>query len=210
MADRASNDADVSITLPKVPYGGFPQYGFKASRSDTACRSSAPVKPMPGVPGALPRLRVLFAGFGNHNPSGSESRFAGASARRCARGHRSQPQGCSAKSRSERKSHVSLPFSIKSKPPGGGRESNRRACRVPASESIGRAASRQAAEGCARRLRVPREIVAYASRDSERLDLRYNRASGSVVEACVSLLRSWPRKLLPSPSVPPSFRWKLF
>ena len=47
---------------------GFPQYGFKASRSDTACRFSAPVKPMPGIPGALPRLRVPFAGVGRHNP----------------------------------------------------------------------------------------------------------------------------------------------
>ena len=72
---------------------GFPQYGFKASMSDTACRPSALVKPMPGIPGALPRLRVPFAGFGHHVTSGSESRSAGASARRRARGHPSLPQG---------------------------------------------------------------------------------------------------------------------
>jgi hypothetical protein len=26
-------DADVSIALPKIPYGGFPRYGFKAGLS---------------------------------------------------------------------------------------------------------------------------------------------------------------------------------
>jgi hypothetical protein len=40
--------------------------------------------------------------------------------------------------------------------------------------------------------------------------LRYNRASGSVVDACVSFLRVSAWKFAPSPSVPPSFRWKLF
>ena len=46
----------------------------------------------------------------------------------------------------------------------------------------------------------------YASRDSAPFDLRYNRASGSVFDACVSFFRLWPRKLRPSSSAPPSFR----
>src|SRR3954469_24348194 len=45
----------------------------------------------------------------------------------------------------------------------------------------------------------------YARRDSLLCDFRYNRASGSVVDACVSLLRRWPRKSVPSPSGGPSF-----
>jgi hypothetical protein len=37
-ADRASNDADVSIALPEIPYGGVPQYGLKGSLWGRACR----------------------------------------------------------------------------------------------------------------------------------------------------------------------------
>lgn len=46
----------------------------------------------------------------------------------------------------------------------------------------------------------------YANRDSAPFDFRYSFASGSVVDACVSFFRCWPRKLLPSPSRLPSFR----
>jgi hypothetical protein len=72
---------------------GFPQYGFKASLSDRACRRGPPVKSVPDIPGTPRRLHLSFAGFGHHIPSGSESRIAGASACRCARGLPSLPQG---------------------------------------------------------------------------------------------------------------------
>ena len=49
-ADRASNDADVSIAPLKSRTAGFPQVGFKASMSDGACLNGVSVKPAPGIP----------------------------------------------------------------------------------------------------------------------------------------------------------------
>ena len=84
-------------TFPSPPLkfrtAGFPQYGFKASLSDRACRRDPPVKSVPDIPGGPRRWHLSFAGFGHHIPSGSESRLAGASACRCARGRPSRPQG---------------------------------------------------------------------------------------------------------------------
>ncbi len=72
---------------------GFPQYGFKASMSDSACRPSAPAKPVPGIPDVRGRLRLPFARAGHRGTPGSASRTAGAAACRCARGLTSLPQG---------------------------------------------------------------------------------------------------------------------
>ena len=72
---------------------GFPQYGFKASMSDSACRPPAPVKPVPGIPGARERLQLPFARAGHRGTPGAASRTAGAAAGRCARGPASLPQG---------------------------------------------------------------------------------------------------------------------
>jgi hypothetical protein len=67
---------------------GFPQYGFKASMSDRACRDDALVKPMPSIPSIPSRLPRSFVRVQNRLLPGSESRSAGRSAYRCAQGLR--------------------------------------------------------------------------------------------------------------------------
>ena len=46
----------------------FPQYGFKASLSDRACRRGTSVKPVPAYPPPPPRLLLSFAGVSHHDP----------------------------------------------------------------------------------------------------------------------------------------------
>jgi hypothetical protein len=71
---------------------GFPQYGFKASMSDAACRPTATVKPVPGMPVTAARLRLPFARVRGRTTPGSVSRSVGAFTCRCARGSASLPQ----------------------------------------------------------------------------------------------------------------------
>ena len=49
-ADRASNDADVSIVLPKIPYGGFSRVRLQGRR----------------IGGGLPWCRRIIASRGLH------------------------------------------------------------------------------------------------------------------------------------------------
>ena len=64
---------------------GFPQYGFKASMSDRACRDGELVKPMPGIRSRWSRLRRPFVRVANRVMPATESRAASWSAYRCAR-----------------------------------------------------------------------------------------------------------------------------
>jgi hypothetical protein len=49
-ANRASNDAAVSIVPPIIRTAGFPQYGWKVGLSGSAFPHVAQVKPAPGIP----------------------------------------------------------------------------------------------------------------------------------------------------------------
>ena len=53
---------------------GFPQYGFKASLSDRACRPSVPVKRVPRIPGSPRRLPSPSPTSITAQPPGSASR----------------------------------------------------------------------------------------------------------------------------------------
>jgi hypothetical protein len=75
---------------------GFPQYGFKASMSDSAFLPVCNLKPAPGIR-SLPRSLLLpFARFYAGGSLGSVSKTIQASACRCAGGFSSLPQGSSA------------------------------------------------------------------------------------------------------------------
>ena len=69
------DDADVSIA-PTLKFRtvGFPQYGFKASLSDRACRPSVPVKRVPRIPGSPRRLPSPSPTSITAQPPGSASR----------------------------------------------------------------------------------------------------------------------------------------
>ena len=84
-------------TFPSPPLkfrtAGFPQYGFKASMSDRACRQARNLKPAPGIR-SLPRSLLLsFARFRHRRSPGSVSKTVEASTCRCAGGLPSLPQG---------------------------------------------------------------------------------------------------------------------
>lgn len=79
---------------------GFPQYGFKASLSDRACRNERLVEPMPGIPSLPWRLRRSFVRVRCGLLPGSESGTARPSTYRCAQGpYALLPQGSLARGR---------------------------------------------------------------------------------------------------------------
>jgi len=54
--NRASNDADVSIAPPKIPYGGFSPVRLQGWPTGGAFPCGVPVKPAPGIPVASVRF----------------------------------------------------------------------------------------------------------------------------------------------------------
>ena len=72
---------------------GFPQYGFKASMSDRACRDEGLVKPVPGIRSIPSRLPRSFVRVQNRLLPGAASRTVGRSAYRCAQGLRRATPG---------------------------------------------------------------------------------------------------------------------
>jgi hypothetical protein len=83
-------------TFPSFPLKsrtvGFPQYGLKASMSDSAFLNGLLVKPAPGIPSQPLSLPPSFAHFRHGRAPGSESRSTRASLCRCAKGfHPSTP-----------------------------------------------------------------------------------------------------------------------
>ena len=84
-------------TFPSSPLKfrtvGFPQYGFKASMSDRACRNRPFVKPLPGIRSSWSRWHRSFVRVPDRVLPGSESRTAGHSAYRRARGVRPATPG---------------------------------------------------------------------------------------------------------------------
>ena len=84
-------------TFPSPPLkfrtAGFPQYGFKASMSDSAFLQARNLKPAPGIR-SLPRSLLLpFARFHHERSPGSVSKTIEASTCRCSGGLPSLPQG---------------------------------------------------------------------------------------------------------------------
>jgi len=79
-------------TFPSSPLKsrtvGFPQYGLKASMSDSAFLNGLLVKPAPGMPSPPLSLPPPFAHFRRGKAPGSEPRAPRASMCRCARGFR--------------------------------------------------------------------------------------------------------------------------
>ena len=84
-------------TFPSPPLkfrtAGFPQYGFKASMSDSALLQVRSLKPAPGIRLRPCSLLLSFARFHHRGSPGSESKTIQASTRRCAGGFPSLPQG---------------------------------------------------------------------------------------------------------------------
>jgi hypothetical protein len=85
-------------TFPSPPLKfrtvGFPQYGFKASMSDRACRPRGPVKRVPRIPRSPKTFTLPFA-HGDHRPTHLAQRpgQGGLVGGRCLRGPASLPQG---------------------------------------------------------------------------------------------------------------------
>ena len=78
-------------TFPSPPLKsrtvGFPQYGFKASMSDSAFLNGVSVKPAPGIPSPLSSLPPPFARVPLKGRPGAESRSIQASTCRCTGGY---------------------------------------------------------------------------------------------------------------------------
>jgi hypothetical protein len=72
---------------------GFPQYGFKASMSDSAFLNGISVKPAPGIPSLPSSLRPPFARVPLNRRPGSVSRSVQASTCRCTGGFPPYPRG---------------------------------------------------------------------------------------------------------------------
>jgi hypothetical protein len=84
-------------TFPSPPLKsrtvGFPQYGFKASMSDSAFLNGVSVKPAPGIPSPLSSLPPPFARVPLKGRPGTESRSIQASTCRCTGGFPPYPRG---------------------------------------------------------------------------------------------------------------------
>ena len=72
---------------------GFPQYGFKASMSDSAFLNGVSVKPAPGIPSLPFSLHPPFARVYLRGRPGSVSRSTQASTCRCSGGYPPNPRG---------------------------------------------------------------------------------------------------------------------
>jgi len=84
-------------TFPSPPLkfrtAGFPQYGFKASMSDSAFLQVRSLKPALGIRSLTHSLLLPFARFHPNGSPGSVSKTVGASTCRCSGGLSSLPQG---------------------------------------------------------------------------------------------------------------------